>query len=145
MFQRLSRGPSFGAGLALGLIAVFLAQTAWARVSTTEAKTIRACLSRDGELNIVTSERRWNRCPVARRLEWRVQGDPGPAGATGAQGPQGERGPAGAPGANSLVSPNGRFRIDISDRGIFLRGPGGTIYVDRFGAAATAGQQIVGS
>jgi hypothetical protein len=29
------------------------------------------------------------------------------------------------------VSPNGKFRIQIQNNGIYLRGPGGTVYVDR--------------
>jgi hypothetical protein len=29
------------------------------------------------------------------------------------------------------VSPNKKFRIQIGDNGIYVRGPGGTVYVDR--------------
>jgi hypothetical protein len=29
------------------------------------------------------------------------------------------------------VSPNRKFRIQIGDNGIYVRGPGGTVYVDR--------------
>jgi len=59
----------------------------------------------------------------------------GTDGALGAQGPPGPQGPAGTSGGTtSLSSPNGVFHIDITDHGIFLRGPGGTTYVDRFGA-----------
>jgi len=141
MFRRLSRGPMFAAGLAAGLALVFLAQTAWARVSATDTTTIRACVHFNGDLRIVTTERRWNLCPDARRLEWRIQGEPGPAGPAGVQG---ERGPAGPPGTSSLVSPNGLFRIEVTNRGIYLRGPTATVYVDRFGAATAPGNRIVG-
>jgi len=141
MFRRLSRGPMFAAGLTAGLALLFLAQTGWARVSATDTTTIRACLQHNGDLRIVTTERRWTQCPDARRLEWRVHGEPGPAGPAGAQG---ERGPAGPAGASSLVSPNGLFRIDITNRGIYLRGPTASVYVDRFGAATAPGNRIVG-
>ena len=94
--RRLSRGrcsPPASRRAGPGL----LAQTAWARVSATDTTTIRACLDLNGDLRIVTTERRWNQCPDARRLEWRIQGEPGPAGPAGVQG---ERGPAGPPGAS---------------------------------------------
>lgn len=57
------------------------------------------------------------------------QGDPGPQGARGATGPQG---PAGQSGGGSLTSPNGAFSIQVTDQGVYLRGPSGTIYVNRF-------------
>lgn len=62
------------------------------------------------------------------------KGDPGPAGPSGAAGPAGpggERGPQGTAGAAGLISPNRKFRIQIGDNGIYVRGPGGTVYVDR--------------
>ena len=58
------------------------------------------------------------------------KGDPGPQGPQGAQGPQGPAGSSG--GSASLTSPNGVFKVEITDHGIFLRGPSGTIYLDRF-------------
>jgi hypothetical protein len=61
-------------------------------------------------------------------------GPPGPKGDTGAPG---EKGEPGTPGTGSLVSPNGAFRVEITDRGIYLRGPGGTVFVDRFDAGTT--------
>ncbi len=59
-----------------------------------------------------------------------AQGDPGPQGPQGAQGPQGPAGTSG--GTSTLTSPNGVFKVEITDHGIFLRGPSGTVYVDRF-------------
>lgn len=60
------------------------------------------------------------------------QGAPGQPGAPGQQGPPGPQGPAGTPGTASLVSPNGKFRVEIGNDGIYLRGPGGTVWVDRY-------------
>ena len=66
------------------------------------------------------------------------QGDPGPQGQQGVQGPQGAQGPQGpagdAGGAATLTSPNGEFKVDITDHGVYLRGPAGTVYVNRFKA-----------
>jgi hypothetical protein len=58
-------------------------------------------------------------------------GPPGPPGPPGAPGQNGQDGQDGASGAAALVSPNKKFRIEIGDNGIYLRGPGGTVYVDR--------------
>ena len=75
------------------------------------------------------------------------QGPVGPKGDTGSAGPQGETGPAGpagpqgppgeAGGNASLTSPNGLFSIEVSNHGVFIRGPGGTVFVDRYGASTT--------
>jgi len=67
-----------------------------------------------------------------------LQGEPGPQGsqgAQGAQGPAGPQGPAGTSGGSStLTSPNGVFKVEITDHGVYLRGPSGTVYVNRFKA-----------
>ena len=63
-------------------------------------------------------------------------GQQGPAGATGPQGPQGPPGPSGG-GTATLVSPNGKFEIEITNDGIYLRGPSGTTYVDLHGIGST--------
>ena len=69
------------------------------------------------------------------------QGETGATGATGPQGAQGVPGPQGPPGASGgtagLVSPNGKFRIEITNQGIFIRGPRGTFFVDNTGIAQT--------
>jgi hypothetical protein len=63
------------------------------------------------------------------------QGIQGVQGPQGPQGPQGEQGPAGASGGSAtLSSPNGEFTVDITDHGVYLRGPSGTVYVNRFKA-----------
>ena len=63
------------------------------------------------------------------------QGEQGEQGETGPAGPQGPPGPAG--GAANLTSPNGLFAIEVSNRGVFIRGPGGTVFVDHRGASTT--------
>jgi Collagen triple helix repeat (20 copies) len=73
------------------------------------------------------------------------QGEPGPAGpqgatgATGAAGPAGPQGPAGQSGTGtaSLTSPNGVFAVEITNRGVFIRGPGGTVFVDHLGVGTS--------
>ena len=63
------------------------------------------------------------------------QGETGPAGPTGPEGPQGPPGPQGPAGESTanLTSPNGKFGIQITDQGIFIRGPQSTFYVDLHG------------
>ncbi len=64
-----------------------------------------------------------------------AQGPAGPTGATGAAGPQGDPGPAGPQGqkgdtgdfSGHFASPNGLFTIDVTDTGIKLAGPTGTL------------------
>jgi hypothetical protein len=56
-------------------------------------------------------------------------------GARGATGPQGLQGPAGPSGGTStLSSPSGEFSVEITDLGIFLHGPSGTLVVDGTGS-----------
>ena len=71
-------------------------------------------------------------------VEWNIQGPPGPAGPPGGlgpSGPQGLAGPQGPPGpagsfSGSFKSPNGLYSIDVSDAGLLLKGPGGTVKID---------------
>jgi hypothetical protein len=49
-------------------------------------------------------------------------GPAGPQGPQGEQGPAGPQGPAGSSGSASLVSPNGAFRLVISNDGIAMEG-----------------------
>lgn len=69
------------------------------------------------------------------------KGDTGAAGAPGApgaQGPAGLQGPQGPPGqsggAAALTSPNGLFKIQVTDSGIRIVGPGGNLYIS-YGSA----------
>ncbi len=76
------------------------------------------------------------------------RGPQGPAGAQGVPGPQGNAGSPGAPGTDGAQGPkgdkgdpgvfngtfrNGQFTIEMTPHGIFLRGPGGTVFVTRNG------------
>jgi hypothetical protein len=65
-------------------------------------------------------------------------GETGAKGATGETGATGPAGKDGAPGGSaSLTSPNGLFSIEITDDGVYIRGPSGTLYVDETGIAET--------
>lgn len=70
------------------------------------------------------------------------KGDPGTDGVDGlpgAEGPIGPQGPAGATGGTaSLSSSNGRFKIEVENDGIFIRGPSGTTFVDLNGPGSTS-------
>jgi len=70
-------------------------------------------------------------------------GAPGATGATGATGPPGPQGPPGPSGGNAnLTSPNGLYKITVTDTGILLKGPGGTVKIDR-GAVSVKGLPYV--
>ncbi len=64
------------------------------------------------------------------------QGPQGLQGERGPQGPQGERGPAGT-FTGTVRSPNGVFTLSVTNSGIVLSGPGGTVRVDYAGAKVT--------
>jgi hypothetical protein len=59
----------------------------------------------------------------------------GAAGPTGTQGPTGPAGPAGPQGPAGSISNassgNGLFKISLTNAGLVLKGPGGTITIDR--------------
>jgi hypothetical protein len=123
----------------------------------TATTVVYACVKDNGDLRIVDATTQckknedplqWNvvgpRGPIGPQGERGPQGlkgdtgEQGPKGDTGAQGPKGDTGAQGAQGAQgpagtaSLVSPNGSFRVDITNHGIYLRGPTGTFYLNRF-------------
>ena len=94
---------------------------------------LRACIKHgNGTLYVIGARARCKRGDLEISLNVAgvpgLKGDPGPAGPPG---PRGAIGPAGPSGDASLTSPNKKFRIEIGDNGIYLRGPGGTVYVDR--------------
>jgi hypothetical protein len=71
-------------------------------------------------------------------------GTPGTLGERGERGPQGERGEQGeqgAPGspATALVSPNERYSITPTDKGIVLAGPNGSVTFDGATFSSTGG------
>ena len=71
-----------------------------------------------------------------------LKGDPGTDGAAGPEGPAGQTGPQGPAGSSggtgNLSSPNGMFKIEIENDGIFIRGPSGTTFVDLNGPGSTS-------
>lgn len=92
------------------------------------------------------------RGPAGPRGPRGVQGPQGDAGPQGLAGPAGPQGPAGSDGAGGAPGPkgdkgdpgtfsgtfrNGEFSIEMTTHGIFMRGPGGTVYVTRTGAGQT--------
>jgi hypothetical protein len=147
---------AFAAG-AIAVGAVFLVQAGWAARSWQAfGDRIDACVKKqNGQVRVLDAGQAC--LPSEEAVSWSVQGpkgDTGPAGPqglkgdTGPAGPQGlkgdkgdtgAQGPPGEPGGNaSLTSPNGLFHIEITNDGVFIRGPGGTVYVDRRGASTTA-------
>jgi collagen type I/II/III/V/XI/XXIV/XXVII alpha len=118
---------------------------------------IRACVQVNGVLRAIepgetckTGREGSNETPVSWNVAGAVgaTGPMGPAGATGPQGATGATGAAGATGATgpagafagTFTSPNGQFSISVTDAGIILRGPNGSITVDGTGAAIDADQ-----
>ena len=75
-------------------------------------------------------------CPTGGVHIHAVSGDTyvckGDTGAQGAPGPQGATGPPGPSGSATLTSPNGEYAVDITDHGIYLRGPSGTFFLNGF-------------
>ena len=79
------------------------------------------------------------------------KGDTGAAGATGATGPQGPPGPQGPQGpagqnggAAALTSPNGLFRIQVTNSGIRISGPGGDLFISYASAKLTNRAGVTG-
>lgn len=140
--RRSGRAPAavFVAGVILVGV-VFLVQAGWASRSWQPfGDRINACVKKqNGQVRILDVGQS---CLSSEEpISWSVQGpkgDTGPAGPPGPKGDTGPQGPAGEPGGGaSLTSPNGLFHIEISNDGVFIRGPGGTVYVDRRGASTT--------
>jgi hypothetical protein len=115
--------------------------------------SVHACVQVNGLLRAIEpgesckTERgdRAREIPISWNLSGPV-GATGPAGPTGATGPQGATGAAGATGATGpagtfngvFTSPNGLFSLSVTDAGIVLRGPNGSVTVDGTGAAIDA-------
>ena len=134
-------------GLATALTG-FAVGAAWAG-HTADTNTITACASRhDGSLYLFTHGKKRDGCDRGdSTVIWGITGPQGPIGPTGPQGPQGlkgDKGDTGAPGANGTLtagkSPNGLYTVSLNDRGITLKGPAGSLVVNRQGAQVlTAG------
>lgn len=137
---------AFAAGV-ITIGAVFAVQAGWAARSWQPfGDRIDACVKKqNGQVRILDAGQTC--LPSEEAVSWSVQGpkgDTGPAGPkgdTGPAGPKGDTGAQGPPGESggtaSLTSPNGLFHIEITNDGVFIRGPGGTVYVDRRGASTT--------
>ena len=161
--RRVGKAPALAFVLgAITVGAIFLGQTGWAALTSHAAQErIDACVKvQNGQVRIVAGG---EAClPSEQAVSWSIEGpkgdtgpigpqglkgdkgDTGATGPTGPQGEQGETGPAGpqgppgpAGGAANLTSPNGLFAIEVSNRGVFIRGPGGTVFVDHRGASTT--------
>lgn len=73
-------------------------------------------------------------------ITWNQQGPAGPAGAAGAAGPAGppgQQGPEGPAGsfAGHFASPDGLFSIDVTDTGIVMTGPSGSVTINSTGVS----------
>jgi hypothetical protein len=125
-------------GLATAL-AGFAVGAAWAG-HTADTNTITACSSKnDGSLYLFTHGKKRDGCNKGdATVTWGITGPEGPIGPTGPQGPQGEsgaKGEKGDPGTFSQSkSPNGLYTVSMNDRGITLKGPAGSVVVNRQGA-----------
>jgi Collagen triple helix repeat (20 copies) len=80
-------------------------------------------------------------------VNWSIQGPPGPPGTAGPSGPSGPSGPTGPSGpsgaigpsgpsgppgtfSGSFKSPNGLYSLDVTNAGILLQGPGGSVRIE---------------
>ena len=130
---------------ALGLTtaaAGFGVAAAWAG-HTASSSSVLACVRR-GSGTLYLQNTRSRRTPCERgdtATQWSVTGPQGPTGAQGATGAAGANGDPGAPGAagpagslNDARSPNGLYTITLSNQGILLKGPRGTVTVNMAGA-----------
>ena len=80
-----------------------------------------------GQLRLVDTAGDCNASETA--TEWSQTGPTGATGPSGATGPTGDTGPAGT-FSGVFESPNHQFKLEVSDSGIFLRGPNAKIELD---------------
>jgi len=85
--------------IAVALVAVGAGTYAWA--ASTDAQTLNACVSKNGDLRLVALAGACEKNEHA--VSWNTVGPQGPAGPAGAQGAQG---PAGKDGANGAAAAN---------------------------------------
>jgi len=109
------------AAAALVVGAVIAGGVATVRAQTAGSPTIKACANRNsGQLRILAEGETCRNTEVP--LSWNVQGPKGDKGDKGDPGAQGPPGQAGA-FSGTVVSPNGRFSLSVTDAGIELKGP----------------------
>ncbi len=94
------------------------------------------CVKSNGDLYLAGIGRKKAECKKNEvAVDWNVVGPVGPQGEKGDTGATGPQGPPGS--AAGLSSPNGRFSVEITNRGVYLRGPSGTVYVDLRGTGSS--------
>jgi hypothetical protein len=131
-----------GLGYVLGLLTAvggFAAGAAWAH--STAAGTISACTNKLTGLLYTPSPATKGACLKGDQvLEWSITGPQGPQGLQGPQGPKGDKGDPGTAGTlRKVVSPNGLFKITVSNAGILVSGPRGALTIDFGGAHVSTG------
>jgi hypothetical protein len=105
-------------------IAGVVVGSALSTVAVASGGTIQGCVdARTGVLRVVATADDCRRTESP--LTWN---EVGPQGDTGEQGEQGEQGEAGT-FEGSFASPNGLFTMNVTDSGIVLDGPTGTVEV----------------
>lgn len=121
---------------ALGLMtatAGFAVGAAWAGHSASD-NSVNACVQKgNGTLYLQTAA---GACkPGDQTIAWSVTGPQGPKGDQGPIGPIGPTGPTGPAGSiTSAFSPNRLFTITLSNQGILLKGPRGSVTINGYGA-----------
>ena len=127
---------------ALGLMtatAGFAVGAAWAG-HTASGGSVQACVNRLlGSLYMQNTISGKRPCLVGdATIEWGItgpQGPPGAQGAAGSPGANGGPGPAGPAGSlNNARSANGLYTITLSNQGILLKGPRGSVTISGAGA-----------
>jgi hypothetical protein len=131
---------------ALGLMtatAGFAVGAAWAGHAATGG-SIQACVRHGSGTLYLQNTRSGKREPCDRNdttTSWSItgpqgiqgiQGVPGKDGAPGAQGATGPAGPAGS--LNNARSANGLYTVTLSNQGILLKGPRGSVTINGYGA-----------
>ena len=114
---------------------------AWAAHSA-DTNAIVACADKNDGTLYLLSETKKGRCDKGdSTVSWSIVGPQGPTGDKGDKGDKGDVGAQGAPGApgrdgsiSRAVSPNGLYTVTFGDRGFTVKGPDGSVVVDRQGA-----------
>ena len=129
---------------ALGLLtatAGFAVGAAWAGHAATGG-SVQACVRHESGTLYLQNTRSKRACERGdQAITWAVtgpQGPTGPAGTNGKDGAPGATGLAGAQGPagslNDARSPNGLYTVTLSNQGILLKGPRGSVTINGYGA-----------
>lgn len=122
------------AGLATAL-AGFAVGAAWAGKSA-DSNTIAACADKSGgELYLLSATKNGACKKGDTPVQWSITGPRGPQGEKGDQGPTGPAGPQGPAGSfTQAKSPNGLYSVTLGNNGLTVKGPAGSLVVNRNGA-----------